>query len=72
MHSKGHKSSDGKHCKASLTGLAAVNAFGERPPMFVIGKSQNLKCFKGAKHLPCRYKSLLKSWVFSELFEGWV
>ena len=72
MHSKGHKCSDGKHCKASLSGLAVVNAFGERLPMFVIGKSQNPKCFKGAKYLPCRYKSILKSWVFSELFEGWV
>ena len=72
MHSKGHKCSNGKHCKASLTGLAAVNAFGERLPMFVIGKSHNPKCFKGVKHLPCWYKSLLKSWMSSELFEEWV
>ena len=50
MHSKGHKCSNGKHCKASLTGLAAVNAFGERLPMFVIGKSHNPKCFIGVKH----------------------
>ena len=69
MHSKGHKCSNGKHCKASLTGLAAVNAFGERLPMFVIGKSHNPKCFIGVKHLPCPYKSLLKSCMSSELFE---
>ena len=59
MHFKGHKSSDEK----------AGNAFGERLPTFVIGQLQNPRCFKGVKHLPCRCKSQLKSWMSSELFE---
>lgn len=32
--------------------FSASNAFGERLPMFVIGKSQNLRCFKGVKYYP--------------------
>ena len=61
----------GKFVQAHLIGIAADNAFGERLFMFVIGKSQNPTCFKGIKHLHCRYRSLFKSWMFSELFEKW-
>ena len=72
MHINGQRCSGGKHSKVHVTGLAAGNAFGERLPMFVIGKSQNPRCFKGVKHLPCRYPSQLKSWMSSELFEEWI
>ena len=62
----------GKHSKIRLTGLAAGNAYGERLPMFVIGKSVNPRCFKGVKTLPCRYRAQKKSWMSGELFEDWV
>ena len=71
-HLKGEKCSGGKHRKTRLTGLAAGNPFGERLPMFVIWKSKMPRCFKGVKHLPCRYRNQAKSWMSSELFEEWV
>ena len=49
LHLKGEKCVAGKHSKVCLTGLAAGNAFGERLPMFVIGKSKSPRCFKGVK-----------------------
>ena len=57
MHFKRQRCSGGMHSKVCLT------TFGERLPMLIIGKSQNLKCFKGVKYLPCQYPSQLKSWV---------
>ena len=72
LHMKGEKCSGGKHSKVRLTGLAAGNAFGERLPMFVIGKSAKPRCFKGVKTLPCRYRSQKKSWMSGELFEEYV
>ena len=71
-HLKGEKCSGGKHSKTRLTGLAAGNPFDERLPMFVIRKSKMPRCFKGVKHLPCRYRNQAKSWMSSELFEEWV
>ena len=46
MHFKSQKCSSEKHSKMHLTGLAAGNAFAERFPMFVIGKSQHPKAFQ--------------------------
>ena len=66
------KCSGGKHSEVRLTRLAAGNDFEERLPIFVIGKSQKPRCFKGVKHLSCQYRSQLKSWMSSELFEEWV
>ena len=61
-HLKGEKCSGGKHSKTRLTGLAACNPFCERLPMFVIWKSKMPRCFKGVKHLPCRYRNQVKGW----------
>lgn len=72
LHLKGEKCSGGKHSKVRLTGLAAGNAYGERLPMFVIGKSAKPRCFKGVRTLPCRYRAQNKSWMSGELFEDWV
>ena len=69
---KTEKSSGGKHSKIRITGLAAANAFGNKLPMFVIGKAKNPRCFKNIKKLPCRYRSQRKSWMDSVLFEEWV
>ena len=72
LHLKSEKCVGGKHSKVRLTGLAAANANGKKLPMFVIGKSAKPRCFKGIKHLPCRYRSQKKSWMDSTLFEEWV
>ena len=72
LHLKGEKCSGGKHSKIRLTGLAAGNAYGERLPMFVIGKANKPRCFKGVRNLPCRYRAQRKSWMTAELFEEWV
>ena len=69
MHFNGQKCSGGKLSKMRLTGLATGNAFGERSPIFVIEKSQKLRCFKGVKHLSRQYRPQLKTWLSSELFE---
>ena len=68
-HLKTEKCSGGKHSKIRITGLAAANAFGNKLPMFVIGKAKNPRCFKNIKKLPCRYRSQRKSWMDSVLFE---
>ena len=67
LHLKGEKCSGGKHSKVRLTGLAAGNAYGERPQIFFIGKSVKARFFKGVKTLPCRYRAQRKSWMSGEL-----
>ena len=62
----------GKHSKIRLTGIAAANAMGDKLSMFVIGRSKSPRCFKGVKHLPCRYRNQNKSWMDSVLFEEWI
>ena len=71
-HLKGEKCSGGKKSKVRLTRMAAASAVGEKLPMFVIWKSKNPFCFKNVKHLPCEYKSQIKNWMNSEIFEEWV
>ena len=71
LHLKAEKCSGGKYSKIRLTGLAAGNAYGERLPMFVIGKANKPRCFKGVRNLPCRYRGQRKSWMTAELFEEW-
>ena len=61
-----------KFSKLRLTGLTALNAIGEKLPMFVIGKSTNPRCFKNIKALPCKYKSQAERWMESEIFTSWV
>ena len=72
LYLKGEKCSGGKHSKIRLTRLAAGNAYGERLPMFVIGKANKPRCFKGVRNLSCRYRAQRKSWMTAELFEEWV
>ena len=72
MHLKGEECSGGKNSKIRLTGLAAANMCGEKIPIFVIGKSNKLRCFKWIKSTPCRYRAQNKNWMDSKLFEKWV
>ena len=68
MHLIGQKCSGGKNIKIRLTGLAAANMCGIKIPMFVLGKSDKLRCFKRIKSTPCRYRAQKKWWMDSELF----
>ena len=52
--------------------MAAGNAYGERLLMFVIGKANKPRCFKGVRNLPCRYRAQRKSWMTTELFKEWM
>ena len=72
MHLKEEKCSGGKHSKIRLARLAAGNAYGERLPMFVIGKANKPRYFKGVRNLSCRYRAQRKSWMTVELFEEWL
>ena len=69
---KSEKCSGGKLSKIRITGMAAANAVGDKIPMFVIGKSQNPRCFKSAEFLPCRYRNRKKNWMDGTLLEEWV
>ena len=55
-----------------LTGLAALNALGEKLPMYVIGKSANPRCFKHIKSLPCKHANQAKRWMDSNIFTSWL
>ena len=68
FHLKGERCAGGKFSKVHLTGLAAGNVAVEKLPMFVIGKAEKPRCFKGVTSLPCRYKPQRKSWMDSEIF----
>ena len=39
--------------------------------MFVIGKAEKPRCFKGVTSLPCQYKPQRKSWMDSEIFSDY-
>ena len=66
LNFRSEASTGGKLSKICLTGMAAANATGDKIPMFVIGKSKSPRCFKGVKHLPCRYRNQNKIKV------GWI
>ena len=67
---KGEKWSGVKHSKARLTGMYAATATGEKLPL--PRKSENLRCFKNVKSLPCQYKAKPKSWMDTEIFTDWI
>ena len=68
FHLKGERCDGGKFSEVRLTGLATGNAAGEKLPMFVIGKAEKPRCFKGVTSLPCQYKPQRKPWMDSEIF----
>ena len=52
LHFRGKRCSGGKHSKVQLTGMDVSNAFGEKIPMFVTGKSASPRCFKQVRKVP--------------------
>ena len=59
-----------ENSKVGLSGIAAANAYDQKLPIFVIGKSKKPRCFSGIRHLLCRYRAQAKSWMSGELYEG--
>ena len=49
MHFMDETCVGGKFSKQRLTGLAASNAFGQKLPVFIIGKANKPRCFKNIK-----------------------
>jgi len=45
---------------------------GEKRKLMVIGKSQNLRCFKGVKTLPVDYKANKNAWMTAPIFKDWL
>ncbi|XP_065650421.1 uncharacterized protein LOC136078571 [Hydra vulgaris] len=72
FHLKGERCTRGKLSKARSTGLAAGNGVGEKLPMFIIGKKEKPRCFKGVKNLPFQYKSQNNSWMDSKVITDYV
>ena len=55
---KSEKLAGGKKSMDRITALVAVNMTGtDKRPLFIIGKSKNPRCFRGAAHLPVTYRN---------------
>ena len=61
LHTKDEKCTGGKHSKIRMTGLTAAYMNGDELPLLVIGKLNNLWCFKQFRKLICRCPSRNKS-----------
>ncbi|GBN46426.1 Tigger transposable element-derived protein 4 [Araneus ventricosus] len=70
---KKEKCFGGKQSKARLIVMLGANLTGhQKLEPLVIGRSKNLKCFKGANSLEVDYYFNNKSWMISEICEKWV
>lgn len=66
---KEEKCVGGKLSKERLTVFVCANLLGtEKRKLFVIGKSQNPRCFKNIKTIPVEYRANKSAWMTSELF----
>lgn len=69
---KGEKCYGGKRLKERLIFMVVVNMSGiEKLFLLVIGKFENLRCFKGIKFLFVIYRVNKKVWMVSFIFEEW-
>lgn len=63
----------GKRSKERVTILLACNEDGsEKLKPYMIGKSQNPRCFKNIRHFPCEYSNNRKAWMTAEKFKNWL
>lgn len=61
-----------KASKSHITGMVCGNVTGtHRLPLLIIGKSKNLRCFRGIKKLPVTYKNQKNSWMDTSIFIEW-
>lgn len=69
MKYKGEKCVGDELLKNHLPLLICCNMSGKnKKKLFIIGKSENPRCFKGVKSPPVIYKSNQKAWMSLELF----
>uniref|UniRef100_H3AKG2 HTH CENPB-type domain-containing protein n=1 Tax=Latimeria chalumnae TaxID=7897 RepID=H3AKG2_LATCH len=61
----------GKKSKERITALFICSMTGKKKDLFIIGKSQNPRCFKNVRHLPVRYAANVSAWMTGYLFEDW-
>uniref|UniRef100_H3B530 HTH CENPB-type domain-containing protein n=1 Tax=Latimeria chalumnae TaxID=7897 RepID=H3B530_LATCH len=70
---KDKKLSSGKKSKERLTVLFCCNMTGKHKlPSLIIGKSKNLRYFKGVKNLHIMYKANSNAWMMTEIFKEWL
>ncbi|ELT90244.1 hypothetical protein CAPTEDRAFT_28290, partial [Capitella teleta] len=62
-----------KKARDRITALVANNMDGsDKQPLLIIGKSLNLRCFRGIAHKPLPYKANKNAWMTGELFRVWL
>ena len=52
--------------------MSAVSAWGEKLPMFVIGKSKTPQCFMNVKQLRCWCRNQQEIWMCGKNFKEWM
>ncbi len=58
--------------KDRVTALFCCSMSGEKKPIFVIGRNQNPRSFRGVKYLPVNYASDPMAWMTGYLFSEWL
>ncbi|XP_037512204.2 tigger transposable element-derived protein 6-like [Rhipicephalus sanguineus] len=70
---KGKQCHGGKQSKKRVTVFLCPNMDGsDKRPLFVVGKSAKLRCFKGTKNLPVKYVANNRSWMMRAIFTDWL
>ncbi|XP_072145071.1 tigger transposable element-derived protein 6-like [Dermacentor andersoni] len=70
---KGDPCKGGKQSKLRVTIFLCANMDNsDKCPAFVIGKSMNPRCFRGAARIPVHYRHNKKAWMTRELFREWL
>lgn len=73
LNVKGDICTGKKKAKDRITFLIACNMDGsEKLKLFVIGKFENPRCFKGVKSLPVIYEANRRAWMTGCLFQKWL
>uniref|UniRef100_H3A5L0 HTH CENPB-type domain-containing protein n=1 Tax=Latimeria chalumnae TaxID=7897 RepID=H3A5L0_LATCH len=62
----------GKKSKERITALFICSMTGKKKDLFIIGKSQNPRCFKNVRHLPVCYAANASAWMTGYLFGEWL
>ncbi|GFO28913.1 tigger transposable element-derived protein [Plakobranchus ocellatus] len=73
MDFKGQEGHGGEAPKDRITVLTCANMDGSHKlPLFVIGKFNTPRCFKGVRKLPVCYQSNSKAWMTAAIFTEWI
>jgi hypothetical protein len=70
---KHEKPSGSKLAKERITALVTCNYTGsDKRKLFVIGKSEHARCFRGVAKLPVQYKANKNAWMTAVLFKDYL